>query len=296
MRRSFMLLIAVSIALPAAAQDQSTSELKLTADAADRFKLDKNALPYRDIRDNAKLAWAYTSLADVTPQMIVEMKHEEQAYDFLLHQASKFSQAELEAYARRDVTWGDLRGNNRLSFKMDVIYMEGALRRLRKCDTTPYLKEQGIEAVYEAWIFPRREIDEPVCIFLTQLPPGIEPQKDLSKEMPSYWVAVAGYSFKLFQYEQQRLVGRNHKLGAAPALMAKSFTVLATPADQDGGAAWRTEFLPYVIAGFTGVGLSLAGLAWWYRRGDKAVLAAANGIRNQNPFENVQHSTTMDNS
>jgi hypothetical protein len=282
------------IILPAAGQEESPSELKLKADPSNRFQLDKTAEPFRSIRDNARFAWTYT-LADVPPEMIVDLKMEEMAYDFLLHHASKFKEAELQDYARRDVSWGDLRGSGRLGYKLEVIRIEGALRRLRQCDATAYLRSQGIETVYEAWIFPRREIDEPVCVFLTELPPGLQPQKDLAKELPSYWVSVAGYSFKLAQYEQQRLVGRKHVIGAAPVLVSKSLTVLSFPDDQDGGAAWRTAFLPYVIAGFGGVGLSLVGLAWWYRRGDRAVLATSSGIRNQNPFENVQDSATMDN-
>jgi hypothetical protein len=283
-----VVMIASSVGLSvASAQQESTSELTLKIDPTDKFKIDRSTEPFRSVRDNAPFAWAIKGTINSADTRL-DMRLEESAYDLLLFHASRFSQPELEEYARRDVSFTDLIGNNRLSFQYDVVYLEGRMRRLRKADVTQYLKDHGVANVYEAWIFPGQE-QTPFCVFLTELPPGVEAQSDLNKPM-NLTVAIAAYSFKLCIYEQQKIdkssPGGKHALWAAPALIGKSFRVLSAPIESDGGISWRMTFGPVVIAGFTALAICLVALAWYYRRGDRAILDAAAEIRNKNPFEN----------
>ncbi|CAN5541982.1 hypothetical protein BH11PLA2_BH11PLA2_28120 [soil metagenome] len=283
-------LLLILFALPVMAQEESPSAVKPPAVLKDnKYKLDPSVEPFRSIRDNAPFPWMLKTKEN-NPENLHEYRMEENAYDDVLRHAAQFTNADLEQNARRDVTFQDLLLPGRLSYKLDLIYFEGRLRRLRKVDVTQSLKDAGIEAVYEAWIFPKDETT-PMCVILTQLPPGVEPQKDLSKDPPNVWVGVAGFSFKLLQYEQQKLdrgtVGK-HALWVAPVLIGKSLTVIPEPEVNDGGMAWRTTFAPFVVFGFATVALSLLYLAWRFRRGDQLVKDATSGIRNKNPFEDVQ--------
>jgi hypothetical protein len=69
-------------------------------------------------------------------------------------------------------------------------------------------------------------------------------------------------------------------------LIGKSVTVLSTQAFVPG-SDWQGTFLPAMLAGIGGVTAVGLGLAWWFRRGDKAVRATVAGRTQQNPFQDV---------
>jgi hypothetical protein len=208
------------------------------------------------------------------------------AYNYVLTFARQFSVAELESAARRDVTFRDLFNPVRKDFKLELVYFEGRLKRLRSIGPTRQLKEAGIDTLYEAWLFPKNQVN-PICVLVTELPPGLTPQEDLKRDTMNVPVGVAGYSFKLMTYESTEPSAKDAsrgKLRQAPLLMGRSFTVLPetgrNPSDD-----WYGTFLPGVI----GVGGFIAavciGLALWYRRGDRGVKAVFEARRSENPFE-----------
>jgi hypothetical protein len=256
------------------------------ADPADPFRLDKELAMFRAIRDDARFPWTITGPRDESLRADDDL--EAAAFDEVLRFARRFPAAELEAHARRDVAFRDLMQPARASFKLEPVYLEGRLRRLRRADRDAALKEAGATGVYEAWVFPKGE-DTPLCAFVTELPPGLHPQADLSAPAPDHWVAVAGYSFKLLRYESaEREPGAadRRRVRRAPVLIGRTLRVVAEPADPgEVGREWRTTFLPMVFGGFTAVGLLLAGAAWWFRRGDRAARAEIAAARDRNPFD-----------
>jgi hypothetical protein len=283
----FLILFAL-LASPLAAQETSPGGERKEPPpptGPDRLKIDGNAEKFRRIRDNAPFPWKMKSeLGDDTDQRLEEL-----AYDEVLIHAARFTGEDLDEAARRDVPFQSLVDSERLSYRLELMRFEGRLRRLQRVEVSKQLKQEGIEAVYEAWVFPVGE-GTPICAILTQLPPGLSPQKDLQKDALNRPVAVAGYYFKLLQYEQQGFDRGNpgrHKVWAAPVLIGRSLTLLPDDALVDGGLAWRTTFLPFIIGGFTLLALALVFLSWRYRRGDRAILERALQKRNQNPFENV---------
>jgi hypothetical protein len=208
------------------------------------------------------------------------------AYNFVLTYARSFTVAQLEAGARRDVTFRDLFNPIRKEFKLELVYFEGRLTRLRSIGPTRQLKDAGINELYEAWLFPSGQAN-PICVLITELPPGLRPQADLKRDTMNVPVGVAGYSFKLMTYESAEPSAKDAsrgKLRQAPLLMGRSFTLLPetgrNPSDD-----WYGTFLPGVIgvAGFIAA-VSL-GLALWYRRGDRGVKAVFEARRSENPFE-----------
>jgi hypothetical protein len=73
----------------------------------------------------------------------------------------------------------------------------------------------------------------------------------------------------------------------APLLIGKSVTVVPTSV-RSPGADWHGTFVPALLIGLGGLSAIGFGLAWWYRRGDRAVRAVLAGRAQQNPFASVE--------
>lgn len=250
---------------------------------AAKYRIEKGLSMFAGIRDDAIFPWADTGPRNLADSPADQM--EERAYDEVLRHARQFTAAELEANARKDVAPKDLYQNGRLSYKLELIYFEGWLRRLRRAEPTEILKASGIADVYEAWIFPDGNID-PICVFVTELPPGLAPQERPTDTM-NRWVSVGGYYFKTMRYESNQLsreVKGEHLTRRAPVLMARSLTLQDEP--EGAGTAWRQSFLPMVIGGAATMALAIIGLSWYFRRGDAAIKKELDRNLTTNPFEN----------
>jgi len=228
----------------------------------------------------------YTFIEDDAPFRLEEKNPSEyDAYCSILLHAREFPEAELERHARRDLTFKDLYLPVRQDYRLDLVYFEGRLKRLRRFEPPRAVKEAGVNDLYEGWLFPKDE-SNPVCLVVSQLPPGLEPQKNLAVDEVNRWVGAAGYSFKLLQYESRqpdpKHPGRN-VFRRAPVLLGHSVTPLAE-ATESAGNPWEDTFLPAVVAGFGGVAVVILGLTWYYRRGDRFARAAVEARRDQNPF------------
>ncbi len=250
---------------------------------AAKYRIEKGLSMFAGIRDDAIFPWTETGPRDLADSPADQM--EERAYDEVLRHARQFTVAELEANARRDIAPKDLYQNGRASYKLELIYFEGWLRRLRRAEPTEILKASGIPDVYEAWIFPDGNID-PICVFVTELPPGLAPQARPTDTM-NRWVSIGGYYFKTMRYESNQISRETkgeHVTRRAPVLMGRSLTVLDDP--ESAGAAWRQSFLPLVIGGAAAMALAILGLSWYFRRGDAAIRKELDRNRTTNPFEN----------
>lgn len=208
------------------------------------------------------------------------------AYNFVLAHARQFPVADLEAAARRDVTFKDLFLPVRKDFKLELVYLEGRLRRFRSIGPTRQLREAGIHHLYEGWIFPREQ-PNPICVLTTECPEGLSPQVDLSLGEIDVPVGIAGYSFKLMNYESQEANPRDPNRGRvrqAPLILGHSFSVLAQ-SGHDPSADWHGTFLPTMMGGLAVIAMIGIGLALWYRRGDRYWRTTLEARRQDNPFD-----------
>ncbi len=294
--RKLLPVLLLAFAGPALAQESTDDLPPLTQESpsgaapapaaptgAAKYRIEKGLSMFAGIRDDAIFPWADTGPRNLADTPADQM--EERAYDEVLRHARQFTAAELEANARKDVAPKDLYQNGRLSYKLELIYFEGWLRRLRRAEPTEILKASGIADVYEAWIFPDGNID-PICVFVTELPPGLAPQERPTDTM-NRWVSVGGYYFKTMRYESNQLsreVKGEHLTRRAPVLMARSLTLQDEP--ESAGTAWRQSFLPLVIGGAATMALAIIGLSWYFRRGDAAIKKELDRNLTTNPFEN----------
>lgn len=261
---------------PAASISSSKAAAPVTTSAqqpppVSPYHLEKDSLILAGVEDDAPL------------RSETENSLEFQAYNFVILKAHEFSAEELEAAARKDVTFRDLVRPVRADFRYDLIGFEGRLLQLRRIEPTKPLKEAGIRDFYEAWIFPVDGID-PMCVLLTELPDGLEPALRYN---PPKRVRFAGYYFKLMWYESSEPDPKDPTHGRyrkAPLLMAKSLRLLPQPTT-DAGEVWRSEFLP----GMLGLLLLITGLAftlnWYFKRGDRRLQSEREArLERMNPF------------
>ncbi len=249
--------------------------------AVAKVQIEKGLAMFAGIRDDAPFHWTLVGPRDEKLRAGDEM--EERAYDEVFRHARQFSQTELESHARADLLLKDLFNNGRLSYKLDLITFDGQLRRLTRVEPTPILKESGITDTYEAWVFPKDQI-EPVCVFFSELPTGLSlPTR--ADEQPNRWVTVTGYYFKLMQYESRKIdaVSGKSEIRRAPVLIGRSITLGSDPNENSVG--WRETFMPVVALGIAFVGVTLIALTLYFRRGDRGVRLILDEKRQQNPFQ-----------
>jgi hypothetical protein len=197
----------------------------------------------------------------------------------VLH-ARKFTTGQLEEAARRDLNFASLFTDVRTAYKLDLVYLEGQLIRLSRGTPNRRLAAAGVAEWYEGWLIPKAEPrGNPVCIVITDLPPGLEPKPSMN-----VWVSFAGYSFKRMHYtsgEPSRKDPDRNIPKAAPLLIGRSVTIWPEPV---GPGTWVGQFMPLMLGGvLLIVGTALA-LGWWYRRSDRRAKAEADAVRYQNPF------------
>jgi len=265
----FGLVVMAALAELSVARPEDPPPAPAAADPSAKYQIDKDRRIFAGIKDDERVL----SEAENNDEFL--------SYNEVFEFANQFRAPELEAHARRDVSYRDLMGQTRDEFKLDVVYLEGRLARVLRREPTPTLAAAGIPAVYEGWLFPKDE-SEPVCVVFSELPPDITPAKDLN---PAPIVQFAGYVFKVIRYEAQPTAANPTRgtMRRAPLLIGKSVTVVPT-AVRSPGADWQGTFVPGLLIGLGALSAVGFGLAWWYRRGDRAVRAVVTGRTRQNPF------------
>lgn len=233
--------------------------------------LNKNLRIFKLIQDDAAIANEEKNWEEVA------------AWNRVLLHARRFPAAELEAAARRGVSFADLfKDSSRRDYKLEPIYLEGRLLWLKKAEPSRRMREAGIEAYYEGWVVPHSEPDDhPVCVAFTDLPPGLAvPEKPSDVNQV---VSLAGYSFKLMQYESgERDPANRNVRKRAPLLLARTLTLQQDTTS--GFGTWGNTFMPAVIGGVLLLVGTALGLSWWFRRDDRRAKQEIEATR-KNPFE-----------
>ncbi|HEY2784496.1 MAG TPA: hypothetical protein VGJ05_05920 [Fimbriiglobus sp.] len=242
-------------------------------DPAAKFRIDKNKRIYDGIKDDARLQTERENLDEFL------------SYNEVVEFANQFSAANLEAHARRDVSYQDLMSRSRADYKLDLIRFEGKLWRVKRFTATAPLEDAGISTLYEGWLYLNGNVD-PVCILFSELPEGITPALQLD---PPPHVRFAGYSFKVMRYESEDKdngTSARGKIRRAPLLIGKSVTVVPVPVFIPG-SDWQGTFVPVLLSGLGALSAVGIGLAWWFRRGDRTARAKLAQRTQQNPFAGV---------
>jgi hypothetical protein len=242
-------------------------------ESATAVPLDKELRIFKRIEDPGPYARAERNWEEVA------------AWNRVLLHARRFPPEQLEAAARRDLGFADLFKEVRRDYRLDLVYLEGRLVRVRKLEPSDRMREAGVAAAYEGWLIPRDEPHgHPVCVVFSELPDGFELYRPGQRPLDR-WVSFAGYSFKLLQYEsgEDRKDDPTRKVWKqAPLLIGHAVVPRPDPAEGLASSWWSSFSL--AAAGGLGliVGAALA-LSWWFRRGDRATRREIEAAR-PNPF------------
>ena len=207
------------------------------------------------------------------------------AYHETVAFARQFSAQEMLDAGDRDATFRDLVLPGGKDFQGKLLALEGRLKLARKVVPPRPLREQGLEVIYECWLYPKRTDDPPLCLHVTELPEGVKPGPKFEQSMA---VEFAGYYFKLMQYESQEPDPANPRervVRKAPLLVGRSFRLKDPPAPAAADDVWYNGFVPIFLAGLGALSAAALGLSYWFKRGDRATKATLAARRAVNPFE-----------
>jgi hypothetical protein len=226
---------------------------------------------------------AFLTVTDFTlPSLGTPGKGEHDTYCALALHTSMFTNEELLAAARKDVSYSDLMVKNdvlREDIRFELVRFDGRLKRLKQIGTFPELREAGLTNLCEAWVFPDGE-SNPICVLLNECPAGVEPNLEYEKSLP---VTVAGYFFKITQYESNRPNSKNPGKPVyqnAPLLVGQT---LQMNEPKPSPSAGLPALLPVVIVSAALLLFIILGLTFLLTRSDKGYRRYAE-IQQTNPF------------
>ncbi len=229
----------------------------------------------QDARPKEQIAFdknrAFLNVHDfTTPNLGTSGKGEHDTFCALALHTSMFTNDELLAAARKDVSYSDLMVKNdilREDIRFELVQFSGRLKRLKQIGTFKELREAGITNLCEAWVFPDGQIN-PVCVLLNECPAGLEPNLEYEQSLP---VTVAGYFFKITQYEtdqpSSKNPGKNIVLNA-PLLVGQTLKMNERKASASESLP---ALLPVVIVSGATLLFIILGLTFLLTRSDKGL-------------------------
>jgi len=211
-------------------------------------------------------------------------RSEFEAYNEILSHARQFPTEELLAAGRRDLTVLDLLHRHvGRDYQYKLITLEGRMLRGRMLEPNKPLAAAGVTQLFECWVYPLNRT-EPVAFVGTAWPLDLAPS--LLYE-PGKRVTVAGYYFKPLAYESgapHPTKPNQRKIEVAPLLLGHGFTWRDEP-PVDTAQPWREGFFPGLTVLVGLILLTVFGLTWFFRRGDRPIRERLAAQRDQNPFQ-----------
>lgn len=205
------------------------------------------------------------------------------AYSRILSMAHYTEDRAFIRAARDDLTLGHLM-NEPAKYRGQVVPFEGRVRRLRRYDPPPEAAAEGVNDLYEAWIFSELYGPRPFCVVFTNKPAGLK-----LGEKTDQRVKGAGYFYKRYRYTAG--VDGQGQTREAPLLIAHTVTLLPGGEPPPSTTDWVRDLLPVflgLVAATVGV---VFALAWWFRRSDRRIrqrLLTARGESFVDPSANGQ--------
>jgi hypothetical protein len=207
--------------------------------------------------------WLDDIIDDEALPTSAENREEYLAYNYFVLTARKFTPEQMAKVTRKELTWRILFGKERARYRGQIARVEGRLKRLVWIGSNKSLEGDGVKDLYEAWIFrPNEYYDNPTCVVISELPPGLEPSEDYQKLVS---VEADGYFFKRYKYR----AANDTRL--APLVIARTLTVkpaVQLPPDP-GEEAFNHLFLPLFLTMILGMVVVAFLLHRWFRSGDQ---------------------------
>ena len=188
-------------------------------------------------------------LATIRDDVVGVPLAETDAFYIALSKARTISEEVLEKHALHGQTYTQLFSEPE-QYRGKLISIEGDVRRLVKKDAGT--NGEGIDFVYEGWLFNNDSGNQPYVFFCTDLPPGlaeIAPGQKVHEH-----IRVTGYYFKRYQYASAG------GLNSAPMLL--SHTVKWIPTKSAASKPIAPARIPFILGGLALIGTVLGGAVW----------------------------------
>jgi hypothetical protein len=156
-------------------------------------------------------------------------------------------------------------------YRGEAVQGEGVLRRILRLPPTPEAAEEGVNALYEAWVFSEAMSARPVCFVFTEWPAGLSPSV-LGKEKLDGTIRVryAGYFLKSLAYPTK---DRGQPEKFAPLIVGNTLQIPTSrgAGEKEDLTAWLRPIVYAVPAAFAGLIFLVVGLTYWLRKTDHAL-------------------------
>jgi hypothetical protein len=197
-----------------------------------------------------------------------ENREEALSYDYIVNFARRVPDASFRANAQKDLTFAHLLGPEAYKYRGDVVQIEGRLKRVRDIKPTAGLEADGVKHLYEGWVFSELHREHAWCVLFTELPADIPVAEELDRP-----VSFAGYFYKVYKYPTPDGARRS------PLLVGRTIAAIAQATNPPSVWELSGRSIPLLIASIVSGIAALVGLAWWFRRSDRATRTAIERAR-----------------
>jgi hypothetical protein len=196
------------------------------------------------------------------------------AYNYLVNHAKSQPDELLRKYAARDITFAHLMSTHGHEYRGALVHGKGRLKRLLKMNAPKMLREDGIETLYEGWVFPDPNHPYPFCVLFTEKPDNLPLGAEIDE-----WVAFEAYSFKRYKYKAQ-----DDHWRLCPLLIGKSMRLASAPEDSIR-KAFQWTFVPLAVGTIGTLVVAAVCFTWYFRQGDRALRSRLGDLGGRNPFD-----------
>jgi hypothetical protein len=192
---------------------------------------------------------------------------EAQAYAHILVMAHYTTARAFWQASRDDLTYTHL-FQDPDKHRGEVVRVSGRLRLIRRYDPPPEARAEGVNDLYEAWVFDEQGVNPFVVVF-SVWPEGLS--RDLltrDKVHPPVPVKFAGYFFKRYRYKARDSTENTAR--DAPLVIGRTLEVEQSPSGTSTTNIWPNLFsmVTTIAVGVAIVMAVLGGMVYWFRRSD----------------------------
>jgi hypothetical protein len=187
------------------------------------------------------------------------------------HMLSKADQTAPQAFARSinpRIGYKNLRIDP-AKYRGEVVHFSGQMIRLTRMEPPDTRLTEGIENLYEGWIYDvqRYGAENPICLVFTHLPAGM-----VEGEKVDYQVSVDGYFYKLWLFKAGDTIKKN-EFRVAPVIISNTVKLDSEVPGEEGSNGPSQLLLAAFFAFVFALAVIFIGVTVWLKRGDRQVSA-----------------------
>ena len=192
---------------------------------------------------------------------------ESEVYSHFLIRSFFTSPKAFESGVRNDLTYTHLLGYPE-KYRGEVVRVEGRLLRINHYPPPDEVLREGVNTLYEAYIFNEVFGASPYCVVFTNWPDDL-PRSYLgqAKIKDIVRVGTSGYFVKTYKYKASD--GRNTER-ESPLVVTHSLSYEKPPESIGDRRDWVHTWLYAFIGSLGALVMGVLGVTYWYRRNDTA--------------------------